>query len=77
MKPTAIVIALVFLAIALVASLLPRTAVAAPDRAGETYLILSVARGQTDAQLEGQLNDLAADGWRVRCALPNGVIMAR
>ncbi len=77
MKPTAIIASLALLAVALTDSLMPRHAVAAQGVIVEQYLIVGVARGQTDAQVEAQLNALANDGWRLRCSIPNGVIMAR
>ena len=68
---------LILFAIAIFDSVLTRRAHAAVAPAAEQYFVLSVVRGQTDAQLADQLNTLGADGWRLRCSIPNGVIMAR
>jgi hypothetical protein len=54
-----------------------RTAVAAPPVPVEQYRVVSVAPGRTDAQVEAGLNALAAEGWRVRCSTPGGIILAR
>jgi hypothetical protein len=77
MKPTAIIASIALLAVALTDSFMPRPAHAAPAIIPEQYLIVSVARGQTDDQVVAQLNALGAEGWRLRCSIPNGVIMAR
>jgi hypothetical protein len=68
---------LLLLAIAVFDSILTRRAVAAVGPIPEQYCILSLARGETDVQLADQLNGLARDGWRLRCSIPNGVILAR
>jgi len=73
----AILAAFILVVIAIASSLFSREAVAAPAAVGEQYFVLSIARGQTDAQLAAQLNTLGADGWRLRCSIPNGLIFAR
>ena len=77
MKPTALILAVVLFAVALFNLLSPRDAHAINPPPPETYLIVSLGRGQTDAQLTAQLNALASEGWQLRCSIPNGVIMVR
>jgi|GEM_PF-6228223 len=72
-----VVAVLVFLAIAVADSFFTRHAVAAVAPPPEQYLIVSTVRGETDAQLVARLNVLGADGWTLRCSIPNGVIFAR
>lgn len=73
----ALIAVLVVLAIAIADFSFTRHAIAAVAPPPEQYIILSTTRGETDAQFMIRLNALAADGWRVRCSIPNGVIFAR
>jgi hypothetical protein len=68
---------LVLLAIAIFDSILTRKVNAAAVPIPEQYFVLTVPHGETDEKLAAELNTLGADGWRLRCSIPNGLIMAR
>jgi hypothetical protein len=55
---------------------------AAPVAVVEQYRILSgrlpnTGQFKTDAQMQAELNALAAEGWKVRAANENAIILAR
>lgn len=54
-----------------------RDAKAQAPAAIEQYQIFNVPPGQNDAQVAARLNAFAAEGWRVRCSTPNGLVLAR
>jgi hypothetical protein len=76
-SPLAVIACFVLLVLAVIYALPARQAVAAPNDPIEQYLVLNVAIGQTDAQVAAQLNNLAGQGWRLRCSTPNGFVMFR
>ena len=81
MKPTttaALIGTSLTLAVALfLSSFLPHGSKAAGVPGGEQYKVISVATVQSPQQLEQQLNQLGADGWKVRTSIGAFVVLEK